>query len=102
MVESASDDDVVITDKRVEEELQTNPLAYDKQGDMHYDIISAFIKSIQGSDPDATALLDGKDDRRRRRPAVHCPPCRYLCCRRHWSGQSQCGVCFLPMLRSMQ
>ncbi len=44
---------VVITDKRVTERLQENPAAYDKGGEMHYDIISAFIKSIRGSDPDA-------------------------------------------------
>ena len=44
---------VIITDELVEERLQQNPLAYDKDGEMHYDIISAFIKSIRGSDPDA-------------------------------------------------
>lgn len=44
---------MVISDKVVTERLQENPAAYDKQGDMHYDIISAFIKSIRGSDPDA-------------------------------------------------
>lgn len=44
---------IVITDKRVTERLQENPAAYDKGGEMHYDIISAFIKSIRGSDPDA-------------------------------------------------
>ena len=54
VVESESAEKVVITDKMVEERLQQNPLAYDKGGDMHYDIISAFIKSIRGSDPDAT------------------------------------------------
>ena len=43
----------VITDEMVVKCLQENPLAYDKQGEMHYDIISAFIKSIRGSDPDA-------------------------------------------------
>ncbi len=53
IVESAAGDEIEITDKKVEAELQANPLAYDKQGDMHYDIISAFIKSIRGSDPDA-------------------------------------------------
>lgn len=53
IVESTVGDDIEITDKKVEAELQANPLAYDKQGDMHYDIISAFIKSIRGSDPDA-------------------------------------------------
>ena len=67
MVESANSNDVVITDKRVEEELQTNPLAYDKQGDMHYVIISAFIKSIRGSDPDAALywmarMIEGGED----------------------------------------
>lgn len=40
-------DDAVVTDR-----LQQNPMAYDKEGEMHYDIISAFIKSIRGSDPD--------------------------------------------------
>lgn len=67
MVEASDSDDVVITDKRVEEELQTNPLAYDKQGEMHYDIISAFIKSIRGSDPDAALywmarMIEGGED----------------------------------------
>lgn len=46
-------EDVVINDKTVSERLQENPQAYDKDGEMHYDIISAFIKSIRGSDPDA-------------------------------------------------
>lgn len=46
-------DKIVITDKLVTERLQENPAAYDKGGEMHYDIISAFIKSIRGSDPDA-------------------------------------------------
>ena len=47
------DEDIVITDQMVTERLQENPAAYDKGGEMHYDIISAFIKSIRGSDPDA-------------------------------------------------
>lgn len=46
-------DDVIVTDQLVENRLQAEPLAYDKNGEMHYDIISAFIKSIRGSDPDA-------------------------------------------------
>ena len=53
VVEADSNDPVVITDDIVASRLQQNPLAYDKGGDMHYDIISAFIKSIRGSDPDA-------------------------------------------------
>ncbi len=43
---------IEITDQKVVERLQENPAAYDKGGEMHYDIISAFIKSIRGSDPD--------------------------------------------------
>lgn len=46
-------EEIVIDDKTVTERLQENPQAYDKNGEMHYDIISAFIKSIRGSDPDA-------------------------------------------------
>lgn len=44
---------LLINDATVTERLQENPAAYDKGGEMHYDIISAFIKSIRGSDPDA-------------------------------------------------
>ncbi len=44
---------IVINDRVITERLQENPQAYDKNGEMHYDIISAFIKSIRGSDPDA-------------------------------------------------
>ena len=44
---------MVINDQLVTERLQENPAAYDKNGEMHYDIISAFIKSVRGSDPDA-------------------------------------------------
>ena len=67
IVESVEGDDIVITDKKVEAELQANPLAYDKHGDMHYDIISAFIKSIRGSDPDAALywmarMIEGGED----------------------------------------
>lgn len=51
--ESASKDEpLIVTDELITERLQQNPLAYDKDGEMHYDIISAFIKSIRGSDPD--------------------------------------------------
>lgn len=67
VVEAATGDDIVITDAMVENELQQNPLAYDKQGEMHYDIISAFIKSIRGSDPDAALywmarMIEGGED----------------------------------------
>ena len=52
VVEADDGSVVVITDEKVTERLQQNPLAYDKDGEMHYDVISAFIKSIRGSDPD--------------------------------------------------
>ena len=60
-------EDVVITDDVVVNCLQQNPLAYDKDGEMHYDIISAFIKSIRGSDPDAALywmarMIEGGED----------------------------------------
>ncbi len=63
----AQDEPVVITDALVESRLQQNPLAYDKDGEMHYDIISAFIKSIRGSDPDAALywmarMIEGGED----------------------------------------
>lgn len=53
IIEADNSESVVITDKIVIERLQENPASYDKNGEMHYDIISAFIKSIRGSDPDA-------------------------------------------------
>lgn len=67
VVGASSDESVDITDKRVVECLQQNPMAYDKDGEMHYDIISAFIKSIRGSDPDAALywlarMIEGGED----------------------------------------
>lgn len=52
IIEADDREEVIITDAIVTERLQENPAAYDKGGEMHYDIISAFIKSIRGSDPD--------------------------------------------------
>src|SRR5574344_938732 len=56
-----------MNDEMVTEALQQNPMAYDKDGEMHYDIISAFIKSIRGSDPDAAIyylarMIEGGED----------------------------------------
>ncbi len=58
---------IVIDNAKVIERLQENPLAYDKDGEMHYDIISAFIKSIRGSDPQAAVywlarMIEGGED----------------------------------------
>ena len=67
VVESESSQTIEITDDLVVSRLQQNPMAYDKQGEMHYDIISAFIKSIRGSDPDAALywmarMIEGGED----------------------------------------
>lgn len=53
VVNSQNTEKIVITDEMVMQELQENPAMYDKDGEQHYDIISAFIKSVRGSDPDA-------------------------------------------------
>ena len=60
-------DTIEVTDQKVVDRLQENPVAYDKGGEMHYDIISAFIKSIRGSDPDAAIywlarMVEGGED----------------------------------------
>ena len=67
VAESTVGEEVVVTDALVTDLLQQNPLAYDKEGEMHYDIISAFIKSIRGSDPDAALywmarMIEGGED----------------------------------------
>lgn len=60
-------DEIHFTNDKVTERLQENPNAYDKNGEMHYDIVSAFIKSIRGSDPDGAIywlarMVDGGED----------------------------------------
>lgn len=67
VVFSEDGDDVEITDEKVTARLQKNLAMYDKQGEMHYDIISAFIKSVRGSDPDAAIywlarMIEGGED----------------------------------------
>jgi putative ATPase len=64
---SEESEKVVVTNEKVTNCLQENPSAYDKDGEMHYDIISAFIKSIRGSDPDAAVywlarMVEGGED----------------------------------------
>ena len=67
VVDSSTETPFVVRDDIVVACLQQNPLAYDKDGEMHYDIISAFIKSIRGSDPDAALywmarMIEGGED----------------------------------------
>jgi putative ATPase len=62
-----SDGKIIIDNQIVTERLQQNPMAYDKDGEMHYDIISAFIKSVRGSDADAALywlarMIEGGED----------------------------------------
>jgi len=63
----AADDEIDITNKLVLEKIQKNTVRYDKTGEQHYDIISAFIKSIRGSDPNAAVywlarMIEGGED----------------------------------------
>ena len=60
-------DEIIIDDKHIVDILQQSPAMYDKNGEMHYDIISAFIKSVRGSDPDAAVywlarMIEGGED----------------------------------------
>lgn len=60
-------DKIVFTDKKVVAQIQKNPARYDKTGEQHYDIVSAFIKSIRGSDPNAAVywlarMIEGGED----------------------------------------
>lgn len=67
VIAASSTDPVIIDNDKVTQRLQQNPAVYDKNGEMHYDIISAFIKSIRGSDPDGAVywlarMLEGGED----------------------------------------
>ncbi len=67
VINSQNDNKIVITNDLVMAELQENPAMYDKDGEQHYDIVSAMIKSIRGSDPDAAVywlarMIEGGED----------------------------------------
>lgn len=67
IVNSEDSDDITITDALVSQKIQNNTARYDKTGEQHYDIISAFIKSIRGSDPNAAVywlarMIEGGED----------------------------------------
>jgi len=67
VINSQVEEPIIITDKLVNEQIQANPARYDKTGEQHYDIISAFIKSIRGSDPNASVywlarMIEGGED----------------------------------------
>ncbi len=67
VINAADGEKIEITNELVTQSLQENPSAYDKNGEMHYDIISAFIKSIRGSDPDGAVywlarMVEGGED----------------------------------------
>ncbi len=67
VVNATDGDKIEVTNEKVTQCLQSDPAAYDKNGEMHYDIVSAFIKSIRGSDPDAAVywlarMVEGGED----------------------------------------
>jgi len=67
LIVNSEDNKVIITNKKVLEKVQQNTVRYDKTGEQHYDIISAFIKSIRGSDPNAAVywlarMIEGGED----------------------------------------
>lgn len=67
IVNASSEDEVIITNERVMQLVQKNTVMYDKTGEQHYDIISAFIKSIRGSDPNGAVywlarMIEGGED----------------------------------------
>jgi putative ATPase len=67
VINADENEETVITNNLVIDRLQNNMAMYDKNGEMHYDIISAFIKSMRGSDPDASVywlarMIDGGED----------------------------------------
>lgn len=67
VVTATSEDEVTITNERVFQIVQKNTVLYDKTGEQHYDIVSAFIKSIRGSDPNAAVywlarMIEGGED----------------------------------------
>ena len=68
-VQTARAEEAPVAEQHVEDAARKRPLVYDKGGDAHYDFISAFIKSMRGSDPDAAvyylaAMLEGGEDAR--------------------------------------
>lgn len=67
VVNSQQEDEIIITNELVFHQVQSNPARYDKTGEQHYDIISAFIKSIRGSDPNGAVywlarMIEGGED----------------------------------------
>ena len=67
IINSEDTDDIIVTDESVLKKIQNNTVRYDKTGEQHYDIISAFIKSIRGSDPNAAVywlarMIEGGED----------------------------------------
>lgn len=67
LVNASSEEQILINNERVQQQVQKNTVLYDKTGEQHYDIISAFIKSIRGSDPNAAVywlarMVEGGED----------------------------------------
>ena len=89
----SSDGIIHITLEVAEECIQRRAIRYDKQGDNHYDTISAFIKSMRGSDPDAGFILSCENDRRGRERNIYLKKNNDMCVRGCRDGRSQCDMC---------
>ena len=88
-----SDGKIVITDEIMSQSMNRRKAIFDKNGDSHYDNISAFIKSMRGSDPDATIFylskaIDGGEE-----PDLFSQTNCYMCIRRCWNGKFECTCC---------
>lgn len=79
-----------LTDEVIKNSVQSRKAIFDKNGEEHYDNISAFIKSMRGSDPDATVFYLARALNRRRRPHVLSKKNCNLCFRRCWYGKPKC------------
>ena len=82
-----------LTDEIIKNSVQNRKAIFDKNGDSHYDNISAFIKSMRGSDPDATVFYLARAINRWRRSNVFSKKNSHMCIRRCWNGKSKCFSC---------
>ena len=88
--DEASSEKIIINNEKVLKHVQKNLALYDKNGEQHYDIISAFIKSLRGSDPNAAVywlarMVEGGED-----PKFIARRMLILGSRRYWSCKSKC------------
>ena len=86
----SEDGNIYLTDDVIKNSVQNRKAIFDKNGEQHYDNISAFIKSMRGSDPDAAVFYLARAINRRRRSNVFSKKNCNMCIRRCWNGKSKC------------